>query len=198
MCPFITLSFHHMCRLTTLSPYPRCLLTTGVHSSPVSYHHRFISTQVSSPRRCPIIIGFSPQVSSPRMCPHHAGVLSMQCPLITSILSTQSPLITGVLAFQSLLPHSHKYIYLVLMITQISLYSLLIRYIRYIEVPGKTFNRGLDRNIGFIESVRLDPHHDCTIFHDVDLLPLHEANMYTCPDQPRHVCVAVNYINNFM
>jgi len=46
-------------------------------------------------------------------------------------------------------------------------------------------------NIGFTEaSRRRDP--DCYFFHDVDLLPENDSNIYSCPDHPRHVSAAVN------
>ncbi len=32
----------------------------------------------------------------------------------------------------------------------------------------------------------------CFIFHDVDLLPEDDRNLYTCPTQPRHMSVAVD------
>ena len=31
-----------------------------------------------------------------------------------------------------------------------------------------------------------------SVFHDVDLLPEDDRNLYTCPDQPRHMSVAVD------
>ena len=36
---------------------------------------------------------------------------------------------------------------------------------------------------------------DCFIFHDVDLLPEDDRNLYTCPYQPRHMSVAINTFN---
>ena len=49
------------------------------------------------------------------------------------------------------------------------------------------FNRGLSLNIGyqFVENLRLN--YNCYIFHDVDLLPENDQNLYTCPKQPRHL-----------
>lgn len=58
------------------------------------------------------------------------------------------------------------------------------------------FNRGLARNVGFLESQRLDGS-DCANFHDVDLLPLDSRNDYGCPRSPRHLCVAVDYYEHF-
>jgi len=46
-------------------------------------------------------------------------------------------------------------------------------------------------NIGFVEASKLGVS-DCFIFHDVDLLPQNDHNLYTCPTQPRHMSVAVD------
>lgn len=53
------------------------------------------------------------------------------------------------------------------------------------------FNRAKLMNIGFAEALKLYEW-DCFIFHDLDLLPLDDRNLYTCPDQPRHMSVAVD------
>ena len=46
------------------------------------------------------------------------------------------------------------------------------------------FNRAMLLNVGAAEAVR---QHDytCFIFHDIDLLPEDDRNLYTCPVQPR-------------
>lgn len=46
-------------------------------------------------------------------------------------------------------------------------------------------------NVGFFEAMKIRPF-DCFIFHDVDLLPEDNRNLYTCPEQPRHMSVAVD------
>ncbi len=56
------------------------------------------------------------------------------------------------------------------------------------------FNRGLMRNIGFHEATK-NGEYDCVIFHDLDLLPEVDYNNYGCPDVPRHMCIAVSYLN---
>lgn len=53
------------------------------------------------------------------------------------------------------------------------------------------FNRAALMNVGFVEALKMN-HWDCFIFHDIDLLPMDDRNLYTCPDQPRHMSVAVN------
>lgn len=54
-----------------------------------------------------------------------------------------------------------------------------------------SFNRASLMNIGYVEALKLYEW-DCFIFHDVDLLPLDDRNLYNCPDQPRHMSVAVD------
>ena len=58
-----------------------------------------------------------------------------------------------------------------------------------------TFNRGLLMKIGFLQSLNLtDNKWDCFIFHDVDLLPEDEKNIYSCPPKllPRHMSSLVS------
>ncbi len=47
-------------------------------------------------------------------------------------------------------------------------------------------------NVGFVEAMKLRPDWQCFIFHDVDLLPEDDRNLYSCPKQPRHMSVAVD------
>uniref|UniRef100_A0A1B6D717 Beta-1,4-N-acetylgalactosaminyltransferase n=1 Tax=Clastoptera arizonana TaxID=38151 RepID=A0A1B6D717_9HEMI len=61
-----------------------------------------------------------------------------------------------------------------------------------IEQAGEgPFNRAMLMNIGFKEASQLRKF-DCFIFHDVDLLPEDDRNLYTCPEQPRHMSVAID------
>lgn len=53
------------------------------------------------------------------------------------------------------------------------------------------FNRAMLMNVGFVEALK-DRDYDCFIFHDIDLLPEDDRNLYTCPQQPRHMSVAVD------
>lgn len=55
-----------------------------------------------------------------------------------------------------------------------------------------TFNRGLLMNIGFVEAIKDTNKWDCFVFHDVDLLPEDERNIYSCPETPRHMSSAVS------
>jgi len=58
--------------------------------------------------------------------------------------------------------------------------------------PGQTpFNRAMLMNIGAAEALRQDAF-QCFIFHDVDLIPEDDRNIYSCPEQPRHMSVAID------
>ncbi|KAF7494898.1 Beta-1, 4-N-acetylgalactosaminyltransferase bre-4 [Sarcoptes scabiei] len=63
-----------------------------------------------------------------------------------------------------------------------------------IEQYGKLtpFNRAKLMNVGFLESRKQYPF-DCFFFHDVDLIPEDDRNLYTCPKQsPKHMSVAID------
>ncbi|XP_013409688.1 beta-1,4-N-acetylgalactosaminyltransferase bre-4 [Lingula anatina] len=62
------------------------------------------------------------------------------------------------------------------------------------QAEGSHFNRGMLMNIGFIEGLRVS-NYSCVIFHDVDLLPENDNNFYSCPQQPRHMSVAIDKFN---
>ncbi|XP_049541436.1 beta-1,4-N-acetylgalactosaminyltransferase bre-4-like isoform X2 [Anopheles darlingi] len=59
------------------------------------------------------------------------------------------------------------------------------------QTPGSTFNKAAIMNVGFTEAMK-QRNWECLVFHDIDLLPLDDRNLYTCPDQPRHMSVAVD------
>uniref|UniRef100_A0A914WCV5 Beta-1,4-N-acetylgalactosaminyltransferase n=1 Tax=Plectus sambesii TaxID=2011161 RepID=A0A914WCV5_9BILA len=59
------------------------------------------------------------------------------------------------------------------------------------QQAGQTFNRAKLMNVGFAEASKLYDW-QCFIFHDVDLLPEDDRNLYSCPEQPRHMSVAVD------
>jgi hypothetical protein len=50
-------------------------------------------------------------------------------------------------------------------------------------------------NIGFLESLKFNDF-DCFMFHDVDLLPEDERNLYLCSrDNPRHMSTLIDRFN---
>ena len=51
-------------------------------------------------------------------------------------------------------------------------------------------------NAGFLEAHKLGFHFDCVIFHDVDVLPEDDRNLYSCPATTvRHLASAVDAFN---
>jgi len=63
-----------------------------------------------------------------------------------------------------------------------------------IEQAGDNyFNRGMMFNIGYTVAMNLTKNYwQCFIFHDVDLLPEDDRNLYSCPNNPRHMSVAID------
>lgn len=57
--------------------------------------------------------------------------------------------------------------------------------------PKEKFNRAMLMNIGFKEALK-DKDWQCFIFHDVDLIPESDKNIYSCPASPRHMSAAVD------
>ncbi|XP_046353912.1 beta-1,4-N-acetylgalactosaminyltransferase bre-4-like [Haliotis rufescens] len=66
-------------------------------------------------------------------------------------------------------------------------------YITEMAMPT-TFNRAILMNIGYTEALK-DYDFQCFIFHDVDLIPENDRNLYTCPENPRHMSVAIDKFN---
>lgn len=54
-----------------------------------------------------------------------------------------------------------------------------------------TFNKARIMNIAFVEALK-QYSFQCFVFHDVDLVPEDDRNMYSCPLQPRHMSVAID------
>ncbi|RZF41482.1 hypothetical protein LSTR_LSTR000196 [Laodelphax striatellus] len=67
------------------------------------------------------------------------------------------------------------------------------------QFGNDTFNKGVLMNAGFLSALKYTPSpgvlFHCFIFHDVDMIPEDDRNMYSCPQQPRHMSVAVNELD---
>ncbi|XP_021359372.1 beta-1,4-N-acetylgalactosaminyltransferase bre-4-like, partial [Mizuhopecten yessoensis] len=59
------------------------------------------------------------------------------------------------------------------------------------QFGNATFNKGRLMNAAFLEATKRY-HFHCVIFHDVDLVPENDRNLYSCPWQPTHLSVAVD------
>ncbi|XP_017273682.1 beta-1,4-galactosyltransferase 4 [Kryptolebias marmoratus] len=59
------------------------------------------------------------------------------------------------------------------------------------QAGDATFNRAKLLNVGYLEALK-DFTWDCFIFHDVDLVPENDHNLYTCGTQPKHMVVGRN------
>lgn len=59
------------------------------------------------------------------------------------------------------------------------------------QTGSKKFNRAKLLNVGYLEALK-EENWDCFIFHDVDLVPENDFNLYTCGDQPKHLVVGRN------
>lgn len=57
-----------------------------------------------------------------------------------------------------------------------------------LQAGESKFNRAMLFNVGYAEAMR-DQEWECFIFHDVDLLPEDDRNLYSCPETPRHMSV---------
>ncbi|VDP03807.1 unnamed protein product [Soboliphyme baturini] len=63
------------------------------------------------------------------------------------------------------------------------------------QIANQTFNKGLLTNVGFLYAERSAEKFSCFIFHDVDLLPEDDRNIYRCGKQPRHFAAGINKFN---
>ena len=65
-----------------------------------------------------------------------------------------------------------------------------IIFVDLFQAGDNYFNRGMMFNIGYTVAMNLTKNYwQCFIFHDVDLLPEDDRNLYTCPNNPRHMSV---------
>uniref|UniRef100_A0A4W2HLU9 Beta-1,4-galactosyltransferase n=1 Tax=Bos indicus x Bos taurus TaxID=30522 RepID=A0A4W2HLU9_BOBOX len=94
-----------------------------------------------------------------------------------------------------LIPHRHREKHLLYLLEHLHpfLQRQQLDYGIYVihQAGSKKFNRAKLLNVGYIEALK-DEIWDCFIFHDVDLVPENDLNLYRCEDQPRHLVVGRN------
>ncbi|XP_069002605.1 beta-1,4-galactosyltransferase 4 [Embiotoca jacksoni] len=68
-----------------------------------------------------------------------------------------------------------------------------LRYAIYViqQSGDATFNRAKLLNVGYLEALK-DYSWECFIFHDVDLIPENDHNLYVCDQHPKHLVVGRN------
>ncbi|MEE6481951.1 hypothetical protein FKM82_013078 [Ascaphus truei] len=59
------------------------------------------------------------------------------------------------------------------------------------QAGNSTFNRAKLLNVGFKEAMK-EEDWDCMFFHDVDLIPEDDRNLYTCDKFPKHASIAMD------
>lgn len=94
-----------------------------------------------------------------------------------------------------IIPYRNRYFHLRILLQRLHpmLRKQRINYrIFLVHQAGDTpFNRGMLMNVGINEALKMD-HFDCFIFHDVDLIPEHDRNIYLCDSQVRHLSSAID------
>ncbi|CAL1538517.1 unnamed protein product [Lymnaea stagnalis] len=59
------------------------------------------------------------------------------------------------------------------------------------QFGNETFNKGRIMNAAFREALQLFDF-QCVTFHDVDLVPEDDRNMYSCTEQPKHMSISID------
>lgn len=94
-----------------------------------------------------------------------------------------------------IIPYRDRYFHLMDLLRR--LHVLLIRQNRDYTIflieqaYDKVFNKGKLMNAGTREVLN-ENKYDCFIYHDVDMLPIDDRNVYSCGNQPRHLSPALD------
>jgi hypothetical protein len=96
-----------------------------------------------------------------------------------------------IIPFRDRLPHLKVLSRFLHMLLQRQLVDYRIFVVEPEGVQNSTFNKGRVMNAAYLEALKLDKF-DCFIFHDVDLLPEDDRNMYSCFTKPRHLSVSID------
>lgn len=94
-----------------------------------------------------------------------------------------------------LIPHRHREKHLLYLLHHLHpfLQRQQLHYAIYViqQAGDATFNRAKLLNVGYLEALK-DHNWECFIFHDVDLVPENDHNLYVCDMQPKHLVVGRN------
>ncbi|XP_006628043.2 beta-1,4-galactosyltransferase 4 [Lepisosteus oculatus] len=94
-----------------------------------------------------------------------------------------------------LIPHRHREKHLLYLLHHLHpfLQRQQLHYAIYVihQAGGEMFNRAKLLNVGYLEALK-DYDWQCFVFHDVDLVPENDYNLYRCDDQPKHLVVGRN------
>ncbi|XP_001369867.1 beta-1,4-galactosyltransferase 4 isoform X1 [Monodelphis domestica] len=94
-----------------------------------------------------------------------------------------------------LIPHRNREIHLLYLLEHLHpfLQRQQVEYGIYVihQAARNKFNRAKLLNVGYLEALK-EENWDCFIFHDVDLVPENDHNLYMCDTQPKHLVVGRN------
>ena len=62
---------------------------------------------------------------------------------------------------------------------------------RIVFVSQENQSKGILMNAGFAEAMKVK-NFDCVVFHDVDMLPQDDHNLYVCDDSPLHLSLLID------
>ncbi|KAF6728796.1 Beta-1,4-galactosyltransferase 4 [Oryzias melastigma] len=107
----------------------------------------------------------------------------------------QPPNCTARQSVAILIPHRNREKHLLYLLHHLHpfLQRQQLHYAIYIiqQTSDATFNRAKLLNIGYLEALK-DFNWDCFVFHDVDLVPENDHNLYICDKHPKHLVVGRN------
>ena len=112
-----------------------------------------------------------------------------QLPSSSQIIVSSSYSICAVYWWRNTIKYGH--VYILYHITLSWLLPIINGWLISFQAHNDTFNKGRIMNIGFQEAMKYRPW-DCVIFHDVDMLPENDNNLYVCSGQPRHLSPALD------
>lgn len=163
--------------------------------------------ELTSLTEAPIHLNTPPKVECPEKSPllHGAVKLSFESSLKLKDVETNNKGVTNgeyepsdCTARQSvaiLIPHRSRERHLLYLLHHLHpfLQRQQLHYTIYViqQAGDATFNRAKLLNVGYLEALK-DYNWECFIFHDVDLVPENDHNLYACDKQPKHLVVGRN------